>query len=105
MRIVFDNPVPGQLAEEMYEYGVSMAASLAWHFTGQNVELSYAAPGYGGEPFMYDFWCYLALVQPARGESILDSLPVSSDFNVIITPREPGSIPATLRTGSYIIYI
>src|SRR5947209_5053304 len=105
MRIVFDSPAPGQTSEEMYEYGVSMAASLAWHFTGQNVELSYTAPGYGGEPFMYDFWCYLALVQPARGESILDSLPVSSDFNVIITPREPGTIPATLRTGSYIIYI
>ena len=105
MRVVFDNPAPGQVSEEMYEYGVSMAASLAWHFTGQNVELSYTAPGYGGEPHMYDFWYYLALVQPAQGESVLDSLPVSPDFNVIITARKSGTIPASLLPASYIIYL
>ena len=48
---------------------------------------------------------YLALVQPANGESVLDSLPVSPDFNVIITARPPGSIPTSLQAGSYIIYM
>ena len=45
------------------------------------------------------------LVQPANGESVLDSLPVSPDFNVIITARPPGSIPTSLQAGSYIIYM
>jgi uncharacterized protein (DUF58 family) len=105
MRIVFDNAAPGLVSYEAYEHAVSVAASLAWHFTGQNVELTYAAPGYGGEPHMYDFWVYLALVQPAEGESILESLPVSSDFNVIITARKPGTIPTSLWESSYIIYM
>jgi uncharacterized protein (DUF58 family) len=105
MRIVFDNAAPGEVSYEAYEHAVSVAASLAWHFTGQNVELTYAASGYGGEPHMYDFWVYLALVQPAEGESILESLPVSSDFNVIITARKPGTIPTSLWASSYIIYM
>jgi len=105
MRIVFDNPAPGQVSEEAYEHAISVAASLAWHYTGQNVDLAYAAQGYSGAPFMYVFWVYLALVQPAQGESMLDCLPVSPDFNVIITARKPGSIPPSLQAGSYIIYM
>lgn len=104
LRIVFDNPSPGAASPEAYEHAISVAASLAWHFTGQNVELSYAAQGYSGEHHLHDFWNYLALVQPAAGEP-LESLPVSPDFNVIITARKPGSIPTSLWASSYIIYM
>ena len=44
-------------------------------------------------------------VQPARGESVLDSLPVSDDYNIVITARRPGSIPTALWASSYIIYM
>src|SRR5207302_252575 len=45
LRIVFDNPAPGAASVPAYERAVSVAASLAEHFTSQNVDLSYAAPG------------------------------------------------------------
>jgi uncharacterized protein (DUF58 family) len=105
LRVIFDNPAPDAVSTKAYEHAVSVAASLAWHFTGQNVELSYAAPGYRGEPHLYDFLVYLALVQPAQADSVLESLPVSSDYNVIITGRKPGTIPTALWATSYIIYM
>ncbi|HEV3041572.1 MAG TPA: DUF58 domain-containing protein [Candidatus Angelobacter sp.] len=105
LRIVFDNAAPGRVPEFLYERAVSMAASLAEHFAAQNVELSYAAPGYSRGTNLHDFWSYLALVQPAGGESVLDSLPVSEDYNIVITARTPGSIPTALWASSYIIYM
>lgn len=105
LRIVFDNPAPEAVSSPAYEHAVSMAASLAGHFTGENVELSYTAPGYRGGADLHDFWNYLALVQPARGESVLDSLPVSDDYNIVITARPPGSIPTALWSSSYVLYM
>jgi uncharacterized protein (DUF58 family) len=105
LRLVFDNPAPGTVPEPAYEHAVSMAASLAWHFSGANVELGFAAPNYSGEPQLYDFLHYLALVQPAEGESVLDSLPFSNDYNVILTSRPRGSLPTALWASSYVIYI
>jgi uncharacterized protein (DUF58 family) len=105
LRLVFDNPAPGTVAEPAYEHAVSMAASLAWHFTGENVELAFVAQDYKGEPYLYDFLKYLALVQPAEGESILESMPVSADYNVVITARQPGTLPTALWASSYVIYM
>lgn len=105
LRIVFDNPAPGTVSAEAYENGVSVAASLAWHFSEEGVDISYAAPSYDGQPYLYDFLGYLALVQPADGESVLDSLPASSDYNVMITGRKRGSIPTALWASSYVIYM
>ena len=105
LRIVFDNPAPEAVSSSAYELAVSMAASLAGHFAGENIELSYAAFGYRGGPDLHDFWNYLALVQPVQGESVLDSLPVSDDYNIVITARRPGSIPTALWSSSYVIYM
>ena len=33
LRIVFDNPAPGAVSVEAYERAVTLAASLAWHFS------------------------------------------------------------------------
>ncbi len=105
LRIVFDNPAPGAVPFPAYERAVSVAASLAEHFTSENVDLSYAAPGYSNGQSLHDFWKYLALVQPAQGASILDSLPLSDDYNIVITARKPGSISTALWASSYIIYM
>jgi len=105
LRVVFDNALPDTVSPEAYEHAVSVAASMAWHFSGQGVNLSFAAHHYSGAPYLYDFLVYLALVQPAAGESILESLPVTADYNVIITGRKQGDIPGPLRDSSYIIYM
>ena len=105
LRLVFDNPAPGTVADAAYEHAVSMTTSLAWHFAGENVDLAFVAPNYQGDAYLYDFLKYLALVQPAEGASVLDSLPVSADYNVIITARKPGTLPTTLWASSYVIYM
>ena len=92
LRIVFDNPAPAEVSPEHYEESVTLAASLGWHFSGENTELSFAADEALYSPDVYGFLRYLALVQPRKGESILDSLPLSDDYNVIFTSRARGSI-------------
>jgi len=105
LRLVFDNPAPGTVHDAAYERAISLAASLACHFTEENVELAFVAPGYGGAPHLHDFLCFLALVQPSAQESVLESLPFSADYNVIITARPPGILPTSLWASSYVIYI
>ncbi|MBZ5522816.1 MAG: DUF58 domain-containing protein [Acidobacteriia bacterium] len=105
LRIVFDNAAPGAVPEAVYEHWVSKAASLAWHFAGENIDLTFL--GRGGEvlPDLHAFLAYLAVVQPEAGESMLETLPPSDDYNVIITARRPGSIPTALWACSYVIYM
>jgi uncharacterized protein (DUF58 family) len=105
LRLVFDNPAPGVVPDAAYEHAVSMAASLACHFNRENVELSFVAPGYSGAPHLHDFLHYLAVVRPTAQESVLESLPFSADYNVIVTSRPQGSLPTSLWATSYVIYM
>ncbi|MGE5207343.1 MAG: DUF58 domain-containing protein [Chlamydiota bacterium] len=105
LRIVFDNPAPGAVTEAAYERAVSLAASLVWHFAGENSQLSFVAPGYQGGTDVYRFLTYLALVEAAGGESVLDKLPASNDFELILTARPRGSIPTALWTRGYVLFI
>jgi len=106
LRLVFDNPEPGRVPSAAYERAVSLAATLASHFNTENVDLSFAGSGYAGGMQLEDFLRYLAVVQPAASEeSVLETLPVSSDFNVILTARTPGTLPNALWFTSYVIYM
>lgn len=105
LRIVFDNPPPGVVSELGYEKAVAMAASLAWHFAEEPTELSFAAPGYGGSDDVYEFLRYLALVEPRRGESMLDHLQVTDDYNIIVTAHSRGNIPTRLWACSYFVFM
>jgi uncharacterized protein (DUF58 family) len=106
LRLVFDNPEPGRVTSPAYERAVSLAASLACHFNGENVDLSFAGSGYDGGLHLEDFLRYLATVQPDRKDvTFLDALPVSQDYNVILTSRKPGSLPSALWFSSYVIYM
>jgi len=105
VRIVFDNPPPGILAGPRYEEAVELAASLAWHFAQENAELSFAAPGYGGSRNLDDFLQYLALVQAGLDPSVLDSLEVSDDYNLILTACPRGTIPTRLWACSYVVFL
>jgi uncharacterized protein (DUF58 family) len=108
LRVVFDNPAEGAVNEAEYERGIALAASLAWHFAGENTELSFTAPAYRGANDIYDFLHYLALVgpQPAKDapKSVLDQLQASDDYNVILTARPRGSIPTALWDCSYFLF-
>ncbi len=108
LRVVFDNPAEGAVSEAAYERGIGLAASLAWHFAGENTDLSFAAPGYEEGNEIYDFLHYLALVKPRPAEeaakSVLDELHLTDDYNVIFTTRPRGSIPTALWTCSYFLF-
>jgi uncharacterized protein (DUF58 family) len=105
LRIVFDNPPPGGVAEPNYENAVALAASLAWHFDQEDTDLSFAASGYPGAADLHEFLRYLALVAPREGGTVLDDLEVTDDYNVILTARPRGSIPTRLWACSYFVFI
>jgi len=105
LRIVFDNPAAGTVPEDAYEHAISTAASLACHFAGENVELAFAATAYQGAQELEDFLRYLALVRPGGPSRLLDDLPVSPDYNLVITASPRGSIPTDLWATSYVIFM
>ena len=107
LRLVFDNPHRDAVPADAYERGIALVASLAWHFAGENTDLSFAAPGYSAGQDIYYFLRYLALVTPAAAEaaSVLENLEVSTDdYNVIFTARPRGSIPTPLWACSYFVF-
>ncbi len=105
LRIVFDNPEPSRIAPESYERGVQLAASLAWHFSSEMTEMSFAAPGYSGSNDIYEFLRYTALVKPAKAASVLDGLEITDDYNIVVTARKRGSIPTPLWNCSYFLFL
>jgi len=105
LRVVLDNPGPGTVSEQAYENAVTAAASLAWHFAEANAELSFVAQGYRGGADIHDFLEYLATVAPQAASSVLDSLEISGDYNIILTTRLRGTIPASLWACSYFVFI
>jgi uncharacterized protein (DUF58 family) len=104
LRIVFDNPAPDAIVPEQYEKYVALAASLGWHFAGENTELSFLADETLKSQDIYGFLSYLALAEPRKGESVLDKLEPSDDYNVIFTGRPRGSIPTALWSCSYFVF-
>lgn len=104
LRIVFDNPDPSGVSAESYERYVALAASLGWHFSGENTQLTFVADEQLRAADIYDFLRYLALAQPRKGKSVLDELQPSDDYNVIFTARARGSIPTALWNCSYFIF-
>jgi len=105
LRIVFDNPAPGEVTEEEYESTVALAASLAWHFAESSAELSFVASGGAAFTDVYSFLRYLAMVQPAESTNVLEELPESVDYNLVLTAKKRGSLPTSLWSNSYVIYM
>jgi hypothetical protein len=54
---------------------------------------------------IHEFLAYLATVDPVAAPSLLDSLEVSGEYNVILTTRPHASISANLWACSYFIFI
>jgi hypothetical protein len=104
LRIVFDNPELDVVPEEAYERAVALAASLGWHFTGENTEISFVSQGYRGAD-VYQFLAYLAVVESQSLPSVIEELEVADDYNIILTARPRGTIPTVLWACSYFVFI
>jgi uncharacterized protein (DUF58 family) len=103
LRIVFDNPAPGVLDAESYERAVRLAASLAWHFHHEDVEVSFVAPGLEPTVDVFGFLHYLALVEPQEATPVFNRLRPSEDYNVIVTARTHAQVPRAWAPSSYVI--
>jgi len=97
LRVVFDNPIPGQVSPETYERGIRLAASLAWYFAHVSEMVSFVAPGLPGSSNVWDFLRYLALAEPAPSAPVLEELKDTGEFNLIVTLRSEATIPLGLR--------
>ena len=104
LRIVFDNPAPGTVSPEAYERAVALAASLGWHFAAADTDISFVTPGLAGAD-VYKFLAHMALIAPQAEQSVIDTLRISDDYNVILTSRPHGTIPTALWACSYFVFI
>ncbi len=105
LRIVFDNSAPGTLPHAAYERGVRLAASLAWHFHHEDVEVSFVAPGLEPTEDVFAFLQYLALVEPQEATPVFSRLRASDDYNLIVTARHASAIPPALAAKSCVISV
>jgi len=104
LRIVFDNPQVEAISAEAYEGAVALAASLGWHFIGENTDISFVTQGYRGAD-IYQFLEYLAVVQSQSLPSVIDEIEVADDYNIILTARARGTIPTALWACSYFVFL
>jgi uncharacterized protein (DUF58 family) len=112
LRIVFDNPEVGVLSEQAYERAVELAASLAWHFTEENAEVSFFVAGQGWSRDVHAFLAWLALVEPKAERrdnrnlrETAESLTGAGVYTVILTAESPQALPDLLRDHSSFVFL
>jgi uncharacterized protein (DUF58 family) len=126
--IVFDNPAAGLISSQAYERAVNLAASLAWHFSSQDAEVSFVVSGHGRGTEVHEFLARLAVIEahadihlqkaaqagiPQDFSSLRptqDALQEinasgSGEYNIVLTARPRGSLPTPLWNSSYFIFI
>lgn len=112
------DPYIGKVASEKhmtrFERAVSLTACIAWHFNEIHSVMqfrtgSYSTPMAPAAEIIYPALRQLALVQAEKsdaGGAFLDSLGSDREiFKIILTARAQKSIPATLWSSSYFIFI
>jgi uncharacterized protein (DUF58 family) len=119
--LAFDNPEDGLIPEAAYEKAVDLAASLAWHFSTEEAEVSYIIPGRPRSRDLHEFLAWLAVVEPVgshRGNNPAKreerpatdplheiSAGASDEYNIVITARERGTVPTALWNSSYFVFV
>jgi len=118
--VVFDNPEPGVVSESAYEKAVELTASLAWHFSTQDAEVSFVLPGRPRTRDLHEFLGWLAVIQPGTcdpakttpGKACTEenrlsgmNLTAADDYNVVVTARPRGSLPTALWNSSYFVFV
>jgi len=94
---------------------VDLTASLAWHFSTQEAEVSYVVPGRARTRDLHEFLAWLAVIEPGMrgpetkevakthltGDALRDmGLGTTDDYNIVITARSRTAIPAGLSNSS-----
>jgi uncharacterized protein (DUF58 family) len=117
LRIIFDNPATGMISDLEYERGVNLAASLAWHFSSQDGEVSFVIPQQVHTAEVYEFLTHLALIQPLRdardkakenrhqSKDVLREVILggAGEYNIILTARPTAGLPTALADCSYVV--
>ncbi len=118
VELVFDPCLPPEKElpagwEEEFENGVTLCACLAWHFYEIDAQLKFCTPGSetpmapAGE-IIYDVLYQLAFIAPQRADdtALLERLAAEADtFKILLTARPRGSIPTSLWSSSYILFM
>lgn len=105
LRVVFDNPAPGELSAPTYERMITLVASAVWRLTQQNVFLSFVSQQFRASGDINGFLEYLATVTPVRSASVLESLEGSTEYSLIFTAAVRGTIPANLWASAYFVFM
>lgn len=105
IRVVFDNPAPGDLQSARYERMISLTASLVWRLAEQNVFVSFVSQEYEVTGDEFGVLRYLATAAPRIGPSILETISASTDYSVVFTVQKRGTIPAGAWASSYFVFI
>jgi uncharacterized protein (DUF58 family) len=113
--IVFDNPEFGAIAEDAYEQAVDLTASLAWHFSNDEAEVSFLLPGRPRTRDLHEFLAALAVVKPrctpSREQGVLDArdplceMNITDEYNIVVTARPRGTVPTALWNSSYFVFV
>jgi uncharacterized protein (DUF58 family) len=110
--IVFDNPPADIMSDDAYERGINLAASMAWHFSSQDTEVSFLVPGRARFTDVNDFFAELAVIRPgARDEMKPNSIfrelsPADSgEYNIVFTARSQSSFPSSRWGCSYFVFL
>jgi len=112
--IVFDNPEAGEISGQAYERAVNLTASLAWHFSTQNAEISFVVPGHGRSVNLHEFLAQLAVIEPQQSSQFQGAqadifreghLGGGGEYNIILTARQRGSLPTGLWNCSYFVFL
>ena len=101
-------------ADPLFERGVTLCASLAWHFHELDSVLAFRSGGFEtpmgpAAESIYAILRHLAAAAPLpveAGRSFLDDLADQPDiFKIIVTRRPRESVPASLWGSSYILFL
>ena len=117
--LVLDPFVPSGLdasgsSDPLFERGVALCASLAWHFHELDSVLAFRSGGFGtpmgsASESIYSILRHLAAAAPLpapAGRSFLDELAAEPDvFKIIVTRQSRESVPASLWSSSYILFL
>ncbi|MBO0912203.1 MAG: DUF58 domain-containing protein [Acidobacteria bacterium] len=105
VRLVFDNPKPGQLPAQGYERMISLLASTVWRLAEQNVLVWFVSQDYESVGDVFRVLRYLATVAAKPQPSILETLSASTDYSVVFTVHKRGTIPAAAWASSYFVFV
>lgn len=109
-----DSDALAEKRDENFERAVSLAVCIAWHFFEVRAVMQFSTPRLttpmtGAGEIIYDVLRELAYIQPElqnSGAAFLESLvPFHESFKIVITSQPHGSIPTSLWSSSYFIFL